>query len=489
MSGGTLDFYWKAPGPVSAAFMASNKREQYLGGPVGGGKTTTNFMKHLRNGTRQMQSLRDGYRKYKLCCVRDTYRQIWKTTLPSWFKRVPRTEGDFVGSENAPASHRVNFKLNDGTIVQFQVDFVGIGENAVEDVLRGYEPTAFFLNEGDLLAREVRTYARSRWGRYPDMNEGGPSWHGLTCDFNAPELESWLYTDIFDVTKRPDDVDLFLQPSGFSPDAENLANLPSNYYVDQAKGAPEWFIARMIENRPGYSRAGKPIFPEFVDQLHVSSAAEYIPELPLLIGLDPKTSPAAVFGHRLAGGRWFVIDELCAEHGTGPSRFADMLSQRLHERYAMSRVIKAWVDPSAAYGADKQAGEQDWIEIVSNKAGIRIEAAPTNSAVARWEAVRKPLSTLIDGKPAVLMHPRCAMLRKAWNNGYRFKKVQGINTERYHEEAEKNEYADVADAAGYLFSAGGEDLEIRGRKALSRQELEFVTGGAVTDWDPFGGRR
>ncbi len=495
MSASHIDIVWKSPGLVSSAFMASMKRVQFLNGPIGGGKTTTNFIKHMRYAARQKQSSRDGIRKYKLCVVRDTYRQIWKTTLPTWFKRVPRSEGDFVGAENAPATHRVTFELADRSIVEMQTDFVGIGENAVEDVLRGYEPTAFMLNEADLLAREVYNFARGRWGRYPDMSEGGPSWWGITGDANAPELESWLYTDIFDATKRPDDVDLFVQPSGFSPDAENLENLPPDYYTDQAKGQPEWYIARMIENRPGYSRAGKPIYPEFNDRLHVSSEVHVIAGLPLLIGLDAGGSPAAAFAQRLPNGGWWILDELVAEQGTGPLRFGAMLAKRLggsddkgSVSFAACRTVRGFADPSAAYGADKQAGEHDWIEIVAKAAGVRISAAPTNRLIPRLEAVRRPLMQLIDGKPAVLIHPRCTQLRKGFNSGYRYRKILQGNMERYGEEPEKNEFSHPQDALQYVMSAGGEDLEIRERKTRTEAELRALHRQAVTDWDPFAKR-
>jgi hypothetical protein len=177
--------------------MRSMKSTIILNGPIGSGKTTTCFMKAIRLAAAQMPSTRDRRRKFKLCVVRDTYRQLWKTTLPSWFKRVPRAIGEFTGAENAPATHKIEFRLEDGTSVDLQVDFVAIGENSVEDVLRGYEPTAFYLNEADLLAREVYTYARGRVGRYPDMSEGGPTWYGILMDCNAPELTSWLYLDMF----------------------------------------------------------------------------------------------------------------------------------------------------------------------------------------------------------------------------------------------------------------------------------------------------
>ncbi len=382
-----LDLRWEPPGPVAARFMASGARVPILNGPIGSGKTTACLMKALRLSSRQKRSTRDGLRKFKLCVVRDTYRQLWKTTLPSWFKRVPREFGSFSGADNAPARHEVMMHLGDGSTSHLTVEFVAIGENAVEDVLRGYEPTAFYLNELDLLSRDVLTYARGRIGRFPDVEEGGPSWYGIIADCNAPELNSWLYQDIF--TKGPEELEregaaLFRQPSGLSPAAENLKNLVPGYYVDQVRGAEAWYVARMVENKPGYSRAGKPIYPEFSDVMHVA-AEELAPMMgiALEVGLDAGLNPAAVMCQHLPDGQWRVIDELVGETGTGAARFGKALGQRLKERFGMIRTIHGWADPSAAFGADKQAGERTWIEIVAAEAGIRVSAAPTNRLIPR----------------------------------------------------------------------------------------------------------
>jgi hypothetical protein len=466
--------------------MASTKPVPVLNGPIGAGKTTTVFIKAIRTAAKQMRSTRDGKIKFKLCVVRDTYRQLWKTTLPSWWKRVPRAVGEFTGAENAPATHRVDFQLADGSVVEFQADFVAIGENAVEDVLRGYEPTAFYLNEADLLAKEVFTFARGRAGRYPDMSEGGPSWYGIFMDCNAPELTAWMYTDIFRNT--PEFVDLFRQPSGLSPDAENLINLPPGYYDAQVGGQPDWYLKRMIMNVPGYSRAGKPIYSEFNFDLHVSRRPlEPIPGLALTIGLDAGMSPAAVIGQRLPDGRRHILDELVSEQGTGAMRFGDMLAKLLHDRYRFIRNVRAFADPSAAYGNDKKAGEKSWIEIVAAKAGIRIEPAPTNRILPRIEAVRRPLCSLIEGKPAVLYDQRCAVLIEGFNSGYRFRKLQG-SEERYTDQPEKNEYSHVHDANQYLHSADGEDLEIRERKTAHEGQLRAWAAAAQHDWDPLAAR-
>ena len=487
MIGQVLNLEWKPPGPVSAAFMRATKSVQILNGPIGSGKTTSCLMKAIRIASRQAPSSRDGVRKFKLCVVRDTYRQLWKTTLPSWWKRIPRDVGVFTGAENGPASHHVTFELGDKTTVDFHVDFIAIGENAVEDVLRGYEPTAFYLNECDLLAHEVYTYARGRAGRYPDMSEGGPSWYGVLADANAPELHSWLYQQIFKTT--PDDVTLLRQPGAFEPGAENIENLPPGYYENQRSGQPDWYVKRMLENQPGYSRAGKPIYPEFNDLLHVApTMIEAIPGIPLQLGIDAGGTPAAAFAQRMPNGQWRILREVVTDQKTvtGALRMGDMIAKCLHDHFQVIRDLHAWADPSAAYGADKQAGEASWIEMVAARAQIRVDPAPTNRVLPRWEAVRKPLSTLIDGKPAFLLSPACVTLREGFNSGYRFRKLPGTESERFSEEAEKNEYSHPHDALQYLLSGGGEDMEIRGRSMRAEQDFATRSREAQSEWNPLG---
>ncbi len=493
-----LRLAWRSPGPVSSAFMASHARVQALNGPVGSGKTTTALMKAIRLGERQAPStrlrieMRRGVwapvRQFKLCVVRDTYRQLWRSTLQSWFKRVPREVGEFVGAENAPARHRVTFALADGSVVDFVAEFVAIGDNSAEEVLRGYEPTAFYLNELDLLSRDVLTFARGRAGRYPDMEDGGPTWWGVLADCNAPELSSWLYQDVF--TQAPEalaanGIELFRQPSGLAPNAENLANLPPGYYADQVSGAQAWYVERMVKNRPGYSRAGKPVYPEFQDHMPVAHGPlPLLVGVPLGIGLDAGLNPAAAFGQRAPNGQWRIQDELVGETGTGPMRFGDMLAQRLRERFPEVRSIYAYADPSAAYGADARGGERSWIEIVAAKTGLVIRPAPTNRLIPRLEAVRRPLTRLIDGEPGMLLSDRCPILREGFNSGYRFRKMN-VQEERYDEEPDKNGFSHPHDALQYLVSGGGEDAEVRDRRETGRSVLR--TAAHQHDWDPLEG--
>lgn len=477
-----IDLRWVSPGVVSSRFMRDTKFVNVLNGPIGSGKTRTVLMKAIRLGTQQKPSSVDGIRKFKLVAVQENYRQLHRATIPSIHKLLPRSAGEWTGASNAPSQFNLMFGLDDGTKLKFDIDLVAIGENAVEDVMRGYEMTCVWLIELDLLAREVYQFARGRVGRYPDMNEGGPSWYGLIGDCNAPEESSWLYEDLF--RDPPDDVLLLKQPSGLDARAENLANLPPGYYDTQMRGQPEWYIERMIKNRPGYSREGKPVYPEFNESIHAAGRVlEAVPGIPLRIGLDAGGSPAGVITQKLPNGKWRVLRELLSEQGTGPIRFGRNLADVLHEHFPEWRDIRAWADPSAAYGVDKQMGEASWIEIVANEAGIVVEPGPTNALIPRLEAVRRPLTMLIDGEAGLELSMACPALREGFNSGYRYRLMHVPGSNRWSEEPEKNRFSHIHDALQYVLSAGGEDIEIRGRK--DNHHTASQGHQAQFEWEPF----
>lgn len=505
MTGSAINLTWAPPGPISAAFMNTPPIQgglQLVNGPIGGGKTTSMYTKAIRLSARQMPStitrarnskgVMVPVRKVKITSVRDTYRQLWKTTLPTWWLRVPKDVGDWNGAENAPASHHVTFELQDGTLVDMIHDFIAIGENAVEDVMRGYQPTFWVLNEFDLLSWDVFTYASGRAGRYPEMSEGGPSWYGILADCNAPEFESDTYQKIF--TKSPAELEaigihLFRQPSGLSPEAENTKNLVPGYYENAARGKDAYYVARMIENKPGYSRSGKPVHPEFGHTRHVAAQPlEPIPGLALVIGIDPRTNPSAVFLQRLANGQRRVIGELQAEQNTGPRRFGKMLAQYLHDHFPMIRPqqVSGMCDPSAQYGADREAGEHDWLQIVAAVTGVRMRPAPSNNLDVRREALKKPLGESVeDGKPAILISPNCTILIAGLASGFRYRKLNLSGAEKFSEEVEKNHYADICEAAEYACLSDGAQLEIRERKQHDADQLRALSTTAQHDWDPF----
>ena len=482
---------WVAPGPISMRFMQERTRPvQGIMGPIGSGKTSTVLMKFMALAQRQKPSTRDGIRKFKFCVVRDTYRQLWRTTIPTWNTWMPQSVGTWQGAKDSPVIHTIRMNLADGTVCEVIAEFIAIGDNVIEEVLRGFEPTAFYLNEMDLLAEEVLVYCRGRVGRYPRMDEGGPSWYGILFDLNAPEEDNWTVDKLRD-NLDPAAIAFFRQPGGMldlgggeyvvNPKAENLKNLVAGYYENQISDQPAWYIRRMVLSKIGYSRSGKPVYPEFNPDLHVAPAELLpVPGLQLKIGVDAGRTPAGIIGQAMPNGQLRILDELCTED-MGPKRFGEALNLVLKtDKY------KAWViprgkfagfggqvpppihgvgDPSAGFAGD-DADEQSWLTICSNTTGIYIAPAPTNLLTPRLEAVRRSMVKLIDGQhPGLLVSPTCKAIIKGFNSGYRYRKMKVGSREIYEQGPDKNASSHPHDALQYLALDASDYQELLGRES------------------------
>lgn len=477
-------------GPVAQQFMDSQAMVQGIQGPVGSGKTSCSLLKGgIYLGAMQPPNPH-GVRKIKLAVIRDTYRNLWRSTIRSWWKWVPQDMGVWRGGQDGPAVHEVALALPDGSRLEAIYEFGAIGDLDAETFLRGYEPTAFLLNEADTQAEDVFTHARSRAGRYPSMSEGGPRWHGVLMDFNAPEFDSWLFHRLIDEAASEGNEGkfaYFCQPGGLDPNAENRHNLPPGYYEEMMRGQPQWWIDRFIHNKFGFARDGMPIWPEYKDRVHCA-AEPFAPreDLPIRLGIDGGGTPAAVLGQMMPNGQRRMFDEVVAPKNTftGPKTFAKMVSLHLDRLYHGLEVDRGCCDPSCAYGGDEN--NRAWLNEFMAESGIRCVPASTNALTPRFEAVRHSLTSFIDvDTPGFLLSPRCKMLRKAMANGYRLKKLNITGVERYKEEPDKNEYSHVAEAHQY-FELGCTDYSaVLGRRA-DRDKVRVKQSHAVSEDDPWG---
>lgn len=472
-----MNLSFAAPGPVSDAFLRDRSYVAAIMGPIGSAKTSTCLMKILAHAVEQPPAP-DGVRYSRFAVLRDTYRRMGATTLKSWHKRVPRTFGKFSdGGMNAPSVHHLRFKAGAG-VVDCEVIFAAVGDNDVEDFCRGFELTGAYINEADLMAADLLEHLPGRCGRYPDNTMGGCRWRGVWMDLNAPDTESWIYRDFVDTPR--DGYRLFVQPSGLLPTAENVDNLPPGYYEREARGKADWWVRRFVRNEWGYSRDGKPVYPEFNDTLHVArEPLAPVPGVALVIGADAGLTPAAVIVQVTPAGQVRILDELVWEGGA--VAFAGALNRLLQQRgYAEGFELLGVCDPAA--GARASTDERTWLDVVRAHTRIRWAAAPTNALAARLEAVRAPLARLIDGEPGFLLSPRCTVIRKGFNSGYRYRRIQAPGGGRYSEEPEKNAYSHPHDALQYAaLKAGGGYAALLGRD----RTVPAPAPRRPSDYDPF----
>ncbi len=477
------------PGPIAQAYYESLAPVSVIMGPIGSAKTSTALMKIILRAALQEPSPVDGVRYTKFAVVRDTFTNLEATTLPSWHTWVPEEVGKRRGGNGRKVTHELEFDLGRNgkkDIIKTKVEFIGLGDLAVEVAMRGWEGTGAYLNEMDTLSPDVLTYLLGRVGRYPSKKHGGPTYYGIWGDMNAPDDDNYTYEKL--VENLPKSWEFYRQPGGMEAGAENLENLPDGYYQNQMNGQPDWYIRRFIHNLFGYSRDGEPVYSEFNDHIHVAPAPlKPIPGLPVILGGDQGRTPAVTFGQQLPDGRWQIFHELCAEN-MGAKQFGELLAKELHMVCPGFDVQGGWGDPAGGYMNDHD--EVTWLHLMTQHSGVRWKGAPlpSNALEPRLECVRTVLTRLIDGKPGILISPICKKLRKGFNSGYHFRRVAiGGGQNRMADKPNKNEYSHVQDSLQYLLIGGGEYREVMGRKkAMGGARRSAV---AKHNFSIFGGKR
>lgn len=434
--------YDYTPVPTIARFSESRKFIRGLMGPFGSGKSSGCVMELVQWAARQPAI--DGTRRSRFAVVRNTYRQLSDTSIKTWLDWLP--DGVFGTYAKSDHNYFLSMPLDDNTVATSEVLFRALDRPEHVSNLLSLELTGAWVNEAREVPWVVVKALQGRVGRYPAVRDGGCVDPGIVLDSNPPPDDSWWYK-LFEET-RPDNAELFKQPSGRSPEAENLQNLPPDYYTNQMKGADPDFIRVYVDGLYGDVKDGKPVYPEYNDGMHCADV-EPVKGVPIKRGWDFGLTPACVFTQVLRDGRWIVFDEICGED-VGITTFAECVIEMSTEKFAGYK-FEDYGDPAgeqrSAMTADRD--EKTCFDILRGK-GIGIQAGEQNLTI-RLESVRKPLNSLRNGKPQLQINPRCTELRKGFSGRYQYRRVKISGAaERYHDEPEKNEYSHPHDALQYV---------------------------------------
>lgn len=471
-------FNYTPPGPVAQAFIVSTALTRFIMGPLGGGKTTACAFARIYAALLApvARHPEDGIptRMCRWVVLRDSFRSAEKTVLESWKQWFPKgfPGSNWTGGNDRPVLHRLRFMGQDGIRIEAITEFAGLGENSIETLMKGREYSGAWLNEADTHAPGALEDLEQRVGRYPMagllIDPNAKRMRFVIGDLNAPSIDNWVYTKL--VKEPKPDRAFFQQPSGRSADAENRFNLEADYYDRIVRNQDDHFVRRMVDNEFGYSRAGKPVYDSFSRARHVArSPIAFIPKLVLNIGIDISMNtlnPAAVFAQAQAPGRIAIFDELYLGHGVGAARFAEALHQRIQERYRAARAIRLWLDPAAAYGADREGGQMTAMEQIAATTGLPVllPANGSNELGMRLDAVKTELRGYLEPETHLLICPvGCPLFLEGMEGKYRYKKKPDSASTEYEEQPEKTHpHADLQDAGQYVV------LGIRGRTSTIR---------------------
>ena len=426
--------------PTIAGFMQSEAFIRVILGPVGSGKSTGCLMELLRRMAAQAPAP-DGIRHTRFAIVRQTLQQIKQTVLKEFYTWVD------------PITH---FKVSDNTIyinfndIKSEIHLIPLDEEQDIRRLLSMQLTGVWVNEFPEIDPGIIPAVSSRLGRYPSAAQGGATWFGLIMDGNFPNEGGDWHALLEE--NLPPDWQLFKQPGGRSPDAENVNNLPGGveYYHRLARGQSSAYIKRYVDAEYGPDPSGTAVFrASFRYDFH--SVPELEPALghPLLVGQDFGRDPWSLVCQVDHKGRLLVLEEVAAEDIGLQQHLTRSLRPVLQQTRYLGRPMMIVGDPA---GRQRSSLSEETSFDLIKRAGYLAVPAPTNDIDARLRAVEAILLAQVDGGGAILIdRSRCPHLVRGLNGGYRYAHLKSGQRKPL---PDKNEYSHVADALQYACLAG-----------------------------------
>jgi hypothetical protein len=519
-------------GPIAEGYIHSRAFIKGIMGPVGSGKTIASGQAFLQLAKKQGGVMgRDGVlvRKSRFAIIRDTYPNLDRNTIPSWFKIIPRHVGDFVNS--TPRIHRFGFVLKrDGHILdrsarvleicQVETEFRAIGDQSVEDALRGLEVTAALVNEADRTHPDILTFLSGRVGRFGDLDPSLTVDPQIMLDLNGNDDENWTHKVL--VEEKLDDavqealakvsgdrplIEYFEQPEAVNefgsvnPAAENVQNLPPGYYERQFAFAKsrgnQTYIDRMLRSKFTPMQSGRTVFPEYIDAIH-SAEFDAIPGFPLFIMADQGLLGAVLIG-QLIKGQLRILEEIACVFETeddqievvqmGGETLGRQVRDLIASKYPEYQIGDAVCDPAGTAGEDA-INFKSWRQEFQKGLGHKVRKArvPRNAIAPRLKSVRDRLQLAIGAQRGLLVHRRCKMLRRAFRTKYYYQRIGKGSGEGYYSDVPKKVqgYGDLMDGLQYgCFEIDrGADLTPSGQQAIGTRRREVIND---SDFNEFTG--
>lgn len=431
-------------------------------GPVGSGKSVGMVCEGLQRACKQRPF--HGVRRTRWAIIRNTYGELASTTLNTFKDWIPNSMCRV--KESPPIVAYIDAYLEDGTKVESEILFVALDRPDQVKKLLSLEITWAWINEGKEVPKEVLDMLKKRVGRYPGPALGGASWWGVFMDTNPPDDDHWYYK--LAEEERPEGWTFYRQPGGllrdeqgnYSPNplAENVQNLPGgyNYYFTQIAGEEQPSIDAYVLGQYASLHTGRAVYQgQWYDTWHLSH--EPLPVfngIPLRLGFDFGLTPACAVGQVTPMGGLNILREYYAENEGLRQFVMEIVKPSLLNDFPHIPQSKWLVtgDPRGDQRSQANKNAPNCFKELS-LAGMPGRPAPTNDFEMRRQAVINMLRrTLGPGEAAFRLDPSCKILRKGFNGGFQFRRMQVSSSTGpvYTDKPVKNRYSHLQDGLQYL---------------------------------------
>lgn len=436
--GGSALVNFRTP-PTVGEFMLDTSFVRLIMGPVGSGKSAGCFMELLRRAYLQEPD-NQGVRRTRFAIVRNTLQQLRQTCLADiqlWLSSIAHFK---VTDQTV----QIRLNMKDGTKVESDWMLIPLDTKQDQQRLLSLNLTGAWVSEFREIPLEIIDALAGRLGRYPSKAIAKPSWFGIIAESNPPDEDSEWYTKL--ELELPPNWKFFKQPGGLSEEAENIENLPDNYYQNLAANNNADWVDIHVHAKYGKSLSGQAVFrATFSPVRHVTyEGIMPVPGMAIMIGQDFGRTPASLIGQIDNIGRLVILREAATapEDPMGIEKFGkEILRPMLWQHYANTETYMIG-DPSGKIKT--QVREESPFDML-HRLGFVVYPAQTNDLEPRLRAVEQLFlqhnGILIDGG-------NCPQLVMALKSMYRYKRKQ---TGTLDDSPEKNHpWSDLADCLQYM---------------------------------------
>jgi len=426
------------PPPIVRDFMLSESIMRVIIGPLGSGKSMGALLELFRRSCEQDPDSQ-GIRPTRMVLVRNSAAQLRETTLADAKQYFP-----FARWKVTDATLQFRLPLPDGTFVHSDWIFLPLERPEDTRKLLSLNLTGGFIEECREIRYDVVAALMGRVGRFPMKARVKPTWQGILCASNPwSEGSDWHENLVID---KPEPWDLFCQPGGMDPAAENVENLPDGYYERLMVGHSKSWIDVHVHGKFGDDPSGQTVFRGSFDaSVHVVHNDLIInPQRPVIVGIDFGRTGAAIIGQESLTGQLLCLKEIMSED-VGLEGFIELhLQPYLREHFWQCQIFLVG-DPA---GAQRSQLSEESAFMVLKRYGLDAVPAPTNAIPERLRAVEKRFLESRGRHPAILIDAAgCPQLVKSMLYGYRYKRSTSGSLNPL---PEKNDASHPADALQYL---------------------------------------
>lgn len=512
--------------PTIRKFFADDTFMRLLLGPFGSGKSSACCIEILQRAMRQAPD-KNGIRHSKWGIIRNTFRELRDTTLPTW----TRWAGEFGDWKISDYDFTIReMPVGDGTIVNALVSLRPLDRPQDTKNLLSLELTGCWINEMREVPKSIVTMMRGRVNRFPPINKdgtGGATWAGVFGDSNPPDTDHWMYRMFEEEqpyacltcrtkqnqmvllpSRRRDNTiitveerkcpgcgkgiegafpltSVWHQPSGFSDQAENLPFLPQSYYQNLAAGEDQEFVKVYCMGLYGYVKDGKPVYLNYDPEVHYSqSILKAMPGYPITLSFDSTgRNQACICTQYMPTGQQRVLHEWLVEGTDARSLCREVVRPFIWSTYPGIQIFFTG-DPAGVRRSDSDSRNSfmEIAEAFKGRDGTLPEITParSNSLDARIGAVNTFLLKRLGKEPAIVVSQACKLTHRGFMGEYKMKRLQVVGKEIYKDTPEKNLVANLHDALQYacMLTEDMHDLMRKNRP----EDMPQQVGTGLEDW-------